>query len=75
MYVDAHVLRKIEREEQTLDDGSIVRIEEGRLLKATYYSGGGDAKNFQLTLQGAVSSLAGAAGLALASCALILSAF
>ena len=64
--VKISLLRETLKEEQTDDDGSVVRIEAGRSLSGTYYTNSGSAVNFEVTLEGAVS-LVGFAGIALAS--------
>ena len=66
------IVRLIERDEQTEDDGSIQRIENGRSLKGTYYQKDGTGINFTVELQGAINSLVGCIGLTLASSALLL---
>ena len=66
------IQRLIERTEQTEDDGSIERIETGRSLKGTYYQKDGTGISFTTELTGAMNSLAAAAGVALASTALLL---
>ena len=66
------IQRLIERTEQTEDDGSIERIETGRSLKGTYYQKDGTGISFTVELTGAMNSLAAAAGVALASTALLL---
>ena len=66
------IQRVIERDEQTEDDGSIERIETGRSLKGTYYQKDGTGISFTTELTGAMNSLAAAAGVALASTALLL---
>ena len=66
------IQRLIERTEQTEDDGSIERIENGRSLKGTYYQKDGTGISFTTELTGAMNSLAAAAGVALASTALLL---
>lgn len=67
-----YINRKIEREEQTLDDGSITRIERGRKLKCAYYTKAGIAINFSIELEAAVSGIVSAVGLTLASTAALL---
>ena len=66
------IQRLIERDEQTETDGTIERIETGRSLKGTYYQKDGTGINFTVSLQGAMNSLAAAAGLAIASSACLL---
>jgi len=71
-YCTVKIQRVIERDEQTEDDGSIERIEYGRSLKGTYYQKDGTGISFTVELTGAMNSLAAAAGVALASTALLL---
>ena len=66
------IQRKIEKTEQTEDDGSIERIETGRSIKGTYYQKDGTGISFTTELTGAMNSLAAAAGVGLASTALLL---
>ena len=68
-----YINRLIEKTEQTLDDGTVVRIESGRSLKGAYYQKDGTAISFTVELQGALNSLVAAAGLAIASTALLIS--
>ena len=68
-----YINRLIEKTEQTLDDGTVVRIESGRSLKGAYYQKDGTAISFTVELQGALNSLVTAAGLAIASTALLIS--
>ena len=67
-----YIRRVTEPDEQTEDDGSVVRIEKGRTLKATYYQSGGQDINFEVELTGAVGSFVSVAAFALASCATML---
>ena len=70
---EVYINRLIEKSEQTLDDGTIVRIESGRSLKGAYYQKDGTAISFTVELQAALNSLVAAAGLAIASTALLIS--
>ena len=63
-----YILRETPEDEETLDDGSVVRIDTGRVLLGTYYDRSLDAINFTIEVaSGAISGLFTAAGLALAS--------
>jgi len=66
------IQRVIEKTEQTEDDGSIERIETGRSLKGTYYQKDGTGISFTVELTGAMNSFAAAAGVALATTAMLL---
>lgn len=66
-----YIVRKIEEDEQTTEDQEIIRIENTRELKGTYYQKDGTGINFTVELLGAMSSQI-AAGIALASSALLL---
>ena len=64
--------RLIEREEQTEDDESVIRIEAGRSLKGTYYTRDGTGISFTTELQGAMLSYSASVGLLVASCATLM---
>ena len=66
------IQRKIEREEQTLTDGSIIRIEAGRSLVGTYYNKDTTGIKITVTLAHAAHGLVVTAGLIMASCATLL---
>ena len=69
----ATIYRKIERDEQTNDDNSIIRIEAGRSIKGTYYTKEGTSINFTTELQGAMSGLVSSVGLLIATSVVLLS--
>ena len=62
-----YIQRHIQNAEQTLDDGTIVRMEAGRVLKGTYYQNDGTAILFSTTLLGAMQSFVSVAGITIAS--------
>jgi len=62
-----YITRLIERDEQTEDDQSIIRIEKLRELKGTYYQKDGTGINFTITLESAMHSLTTFAGITLAA--------
>ena len=64
--------RLIEREEQTEDDESVIRIEAGRSLKGTYYTRDGTGISFTTELQRAMLSYSASVGLLVASCATLM---
>ena len=70
--VKPHIRRLIEKTEQTNSDGTIVRIETGRSLKGTYYQISTTGIIFTVTLEGALNSLVGVAGITLAACTTLL---
>ena len=67
-----YIMREVERNDQTEDDGSYIRIEAGKSLKGTYYKADGTEMNFVTVLKGAMSGIIGAAGVTLASATALL---
>lgn len=65
------ILRLIERDEQTNDDETIIRIERGRVLDAIYWDQAGSRIEFEITLEGAYKSLIALTAGAIASLSLI----
>lgn len=47
------IIRETTRDEQTLADGSVTRIEKGRTLSGWYWNASGGTDSFEFTLEGA----------------------
>jgi len=67
-----YIIRETEREEQTTEDESVIRIERARILDGVYYSFQAESIPFEITLTGALSGFVTGAGVAMASIAALM---